>query len=88
MDSSCDAREIESAIALPNEAKHGVFLKMIYDLESTDAAGRVPHSSPTRPNVVDRASMPRLSFFFLDSLRLGSIRAKSDHIGRQLIQPK
>ena len=38
-------------------------------LESTDAVGRVPHQSPTRPDAASDAdalaSVPRLSVFFL-----------------------
>ena len=45
-------------------------------LESTDAAGRVPHPSPMWPDAVARASVLHLSFFFsFNSRRLGSIRA-------------
>ena len=50
-------------------------------LESTDAAGRVAHPSPTRRNAgrgVRRGwpwVRPRLSFFFSDSSRIGWIRA-------------
>ena len=50
------------------------FLNLTMYLESTDAARRVPHPSPTRPNAVTRASVLCLSFFFFffssDSCRL------------------
>ena len=64
-------------------------------LESTDAARRVPHSSPTQDAASDkvaRASVPRLSFFFfflrftptqLDSRLHGSIRAESASISAE-----
>ena len=49
-----------------------------------DAAGRVPHRSPTQGAASDtaaHASVPRLSFFFSsDSHRLGSIRVNSASI--------
>ena len=53
-------------------------------LESTDAVGRVPHQSPTRPDAasdaVALASVPRLSVFFWDLRRLNLIRTNSASI--------
>ena len=46
-------------------------------LESTDVARRVPHSSPMKDatsDVVARASVPRLSFFFFSRIRADSAR--------------
>ena len=49
---------------------------IIFELESMDAAGRVPHPSPTRLPVC-RCHICVFFFFFLDSRRLGSIHADS-----------
>ena len=48
-------------------------LKVNVGLESTDAAPEVPHPCPTR--LPARRSASAFFFFFLDSRRLGSIRA-------------
>ena len=47
-------------------------------LESTDAAGRVPHLSPTWPNAVTRASVLRLSFFIFSRIRADSASIRTE----------
>ena len=47
-------------------------------LESTDAAGRVPHLSPTWPNAVTRASVLCLSFFFFSRIHADSASIRTE----------